>query len=320
MPKQHIVNQCIPHTSTYADKDGFVEKIAEDPLNANLHLRYAVHASKRGRPYLAYAELKTAEYLGAGREQVAKHAAAFRNALPDLKYMNHNQYFRFISLSSEILTRRGKAELSVLDVGGGQGELASFIPDVSYCLAEPTVNGISGTNLPFPDHSFDYVVSCHVLEHIPCDERETFLDQLLSKSRRGVILLNPFHVDGIHVEERLRLFIEITGAQWAQEHLDFILPRVDDIKDYAVSRGLQFFAKPYGTMTTTTAFVFIDYFAAKSGFYDDWQKVNAFFNQKYTEILNSAEYPTAYLIYLGWPEPRKMQPTNALQGMAKRRR
>jgi 2-polyprenyl-3-methyl-5-hydroxy-6-metoxy-1,4-benzoquinol methylase len=59
------------------------------------------------------------------------------------------------------------APIKVLDVGGGHGQLASFLPEASYCLAEPSVNGISGADLPFADRSFDYVVSCHVLEQIP---------------------------------------------------------------------------------------------------------------------------------------------------------
>ena len=60
--------------------------------------------------------------------------------------------------------------------------LASFIPDASYCLVDPSTNGISGVNLPFSNGTFDYVVSCHVLEHIPSGDRNTFLDQLLLKS------------------------------------------------------------------------------------------------------------------------------------------
>jgi hypothetical protein len=294
----------LPKTSNQTPWDSVVETLAKDPLNANLHLQYAIDASKAGWCYLAYAEIKTAEYLGADRKETEKRMTAFRKALPDSASMNHNQYFRFISLSTEILSRAGSTDLSILDVGGGDGRLAAFIPDATYCLAEPTVNGISGTDLPFPDHSFDYVVSCHVLEHIPVARRTLFLDQLLSKARHGVILLNPFHVDGTHVDERLKLFIEITGAQWAKEHLDCVLPTVDDVRGYANDKGLQISIKPNGTLTTAMAFVFIDYFAAKSECFEDWKKVNAFFNEKYTNILDSPQYPNSYLVYLGWPETR----------------
>jgi len=279
-----------------------VETLAKDPLNASLHLQYAIEASNAGSRYLAYAELRTAEYLGADRRETRTLLDAFRRALPDPLTMDHNQYFRFISLSSEILHRAGRTDVSVLDVGGGDGRLAAFIPNASYCLAEPRVNGISGIELPFAADSFDYVVSCHVLEHIPADKRTLFLDQLLSKARRGLILLNPFEVEGTHVEERLRLFVEITGAEWAKEHLDCALPRIDDVKNYAFDRGLEISIKPNGTLTTAAAFVFIDYFAMKSGCYEDWKKVNAFFNEKYTDILDSAQYPNAYLIYLSSPE------------------
>ncbi len=60
-----------------------------------------------GSCHLAYAELKTAEYLGADRREIDKRLDAFKRALPDPLTMNHNQYFRFISLSSEITKSGG---------------------------------------------------------------------------------------------------------------------------------------------------------------------------------------------------------------------
>jgi hypothetical protein len=128
--------------------------------------------------------------------------------------------------------------------------------------------------------------------------RDVFLDQLISKAKRGVILLNPFQVEGTKVDERLRLVIEITGAEWAKEHLECSLPKIEQIEEYALNRGLKLSIKPNGTMVTSLAFVFLDYFAEKSGLHEDFMKVSRFFNESYTHISDSADYPNAYMVYL----------------------
>lgn len=284
------------------EKEDLLKDLAKDPLNGSLHLEYADFARKVGNHFLAYAELKTSAALGVDGKEVGNRLNQFVGSLPNLKTINHNQFFRFASLASEIHKRAGVSNVAILDVGGGNGKLAAFIPEATYCLAEPAVNGISGTSLPFLDHSFDYVVSCHVLEHIPAKERVSFLDQLLSKARRGIILLNPFHVNDTCAEDRFRLVIKITNEQWAKEHLESTLPKVEEIEEYANERGLETCVEPNGTMATSLAFVFVDYFAHRSNLIAEWEKVNQFFNEKYMGILDSKQYPSAYLIYLGWPD------------------
>jgi SAM-dependent methyltransferase len=280
---------------------GVVERLTGRPLDPDLHLELAREAAQDGRPYLAYAALRSAAFLGASPVRVAEQEPAILAALPDNRYMKHNQFFRFASLAAEV-TSRGGAGTSVLDVGGGHGELAAFLPRATqYCLAEPRVNGISGALLPFAGQSFDFVVACHVLEHIAAGERATFLDQLLACARRGVILLNPFNVPGTYPEDRLRLVIDVTDANWAKEHLACTLPGIDEVQQYASRRGLQFEMKPNGTLTTSLAFVFIDHFAARCGDEAQWRHVNAFFNERYTPIMDSPDFPAAYMIYLGRP-------------------
>ncbi len=155
IPKQHGKPSSARQPSKCDTRESFADMITKEPLNPILHLNYADEASRLGRSYLAYAELKTAEFLGADKKEIQQRIKRFQASLPRPEYLNHNRYFRLISTASEIINRGNHTELSVLDVGGGEGQLASFIPQTSYCLAEPTVNGISGIDLPFPDHSFD---------------------------------------------------------------------------------------------------------------------------------------------------------------------
>lgn len=120
-------------------------------------------------------------------------------------------------------------------------------------------------------------------------------------------MLNPFHLEGSHVEERLQLFVDVTAAPWAEEHLACGLPKLQDLEQYAAAKGLQIDIKPNCALLTSMAFVSIDYFAGKAGLRSDWEKVNRFFNKKYVDIINSANYPNAYLIYLGWPQTKREQ-------------
>lgn len=274
----------------------YIDRLMLDPLNPKLHLEYGVEAKNYGQYFLAFAEIKSALFLGAKKETANNYLLQLIDHMPVLHDLNHNQFYRFHSLSSVIKSKSSGPDISILDVGGGNGELASFLPNYQYCLAEPATNGISGTGLPFQDNSFDYVVSCHVLEHIAPEKRNLYLDQLLSKSKSGVILLNPFHLDGTYVRERLQLVIEVTNADWAKEHLECSLPLVTDLEKYALNNNLHFKISPNGTLTTSMAIELMNFFAGRSGMADSAVKINRFFNHKYIDILDSNKYPTAFMV------------------------
>jgi len=192
---------------------------------------------------------------------------------------------------------RGR-RISVLDIGGGDGQLAQFLPGADYFLAEPSVNGISGCELPFADGTFDYVVACHVLEHVMPNQRYRFLDNLVRRARRAVVLLNPFHDARTSVEERLHLFIRITNAQWAKEHLECSLPKLQTVVQYAADRGLRLDYEPNGFMPLSTALVFTRYFSFGPLRAKEFALINEYFNVRLSGLLNSEDCPNAYLITL----------------------
>lgn len=99
---------------------------------------------------------------------------------------------------------------TVLDAGCGEGDLSMRMakrgclvtgsdlsaPNVAACKEYAAQEGVTATfvegdveRLPFPDKSFDYVVSSHVLEHIP--DFVQGVRELNRVARKGVIVAIP---------------------------------------------------------------------------------------------------------------------------------
>lgn len=296
------------------EKENILSALKEDSLNPQLHYALGLVHLCLGDILIANAELRTAEALGYSSEEVKrKIGMIYRqfNLNPNLKgkllseqnlrffrnNLEHNQYFRINILKEFITTLGSKDKLSLMDIGGGDGKLAFFMPNAKYCLVEPSINGISGVGLPFDDDAFDVIIACYVLEHIPKKQRDLFLDQLCSKAKRDVILLNPFSIEGTQERERTKLIYELTGADWAREHMELGLPTIDYVKKYAQSRGYPLKIVPSGTFSTSFAFTLLQHYAMKAGCAEELKRISSFFNEKLSNVLDSEKYPTAYLVH-----------------------
>ncbi len=212
--------------------------------------------------------------------------------------LDHNRHHRLRTLAREIRTVAGSSPCTVVDIGGGDGALAAFLPDDAYLLVEPDTNGLTGLDLPLTPGSVDVVCACHVLEHIAPAQRDGFLDQLVATSRRHVLLLNPFAAPGGRHEQRLQLAVDLTGAPWAREHLACGLPDLDEVRAYARRRGLAAALRPHGAVGTSFTVTMMHHFANLAGRRDQAARINAYLNGLDEELLVSPALPAAWLVHL----------------------
>ncbi len=172
---------------------------------------------------------------------------------PGAAWTAFDRYSRYGAIVRALRATLGAGRLRVLDVGDGAGYLSAFDADldaVSVDLsptAEPLAGTVrlaaDGTRLPFPDASFDAVVSSDALEHVPPGLRDGFLAELVRVSRELVLLAAPFDTPGVAGAEELvrRFVLLVTGSAQEQldEHRDHGLPGVDDTVARFAGLGLQ---------------------------------------------------------------------------------
>jgi len=261
----------------------------------------ALGRSDQAAHWCARLQTEAPQHKPAGRDVLAARAAATTPA--PLETLDHNRYFRMRTLATALdRTSVGVASrLSVLDIGGGDGMLALFLPEMDYALAEPGTNGIAAQALPFGPRSFDVVLACHVLEHIPAESRVAFLETLCRLARRQVVLLNPFRPAASGGGDAwLELVLAVTGAPWAREHLACGFPALEDVLAFAAARGMPCRAEPNGTRTVSTLHVLLSHYAAMAQRSGDLPRINGLLNTIPPEVLHNEDLPTAWLVTLAY--------------------
>jgi hypothetical protein len=156
-----------------------------------------------------------------------------RALLPPDTYDRH----RFVALLI------GDAE-RILDVGGTQGILASFLPGraVTTVNLEPPADVlVSGVELPFDSASFDAVASIDVLEHLPAPERRAHVRELRRVSRATIVVCCPLGTPGHRAAEAdlARWYREQTGRpqRFLEEHHAHGLPSREELEVLGTELG-----------------------------------------------------------------------------------
>lgn len=153
----------------------------------------------------------------------------------------------------------------MLDVGGHfvTMEGVEFLPlaafcseddvvvvDTAYCLLPDFVQG-SGAALPFAEDSFDIVVTCDTLEHVPSTERAAFVSEMLRVSSRYALIASPFYGEEREWAERI-LYQFIVGRGGTHEplrqHIEEGLPDKRALEQQLVSSGVDYCEFPGGNL------------------------------------------------------------------------
>jgi len=185
--------------------------------------------------------------------------------LTELPFDQYQRYKVVQEIARLIKDQQQVSALRVLDVGGlshtyeGQPFLpiSLFLPedeitvlDVQDCGAPNYLRGNADGPLPLPDASYDVVVSCDTLEHVPPERRPAFLDELLRVARQYVVLAAPFDSEDTRLAEQIfyDFHLRRLGAAQPQlcEHRLHGLPDLRAFREDLESRGLPYVEFPSG--------------------------------------------------------------------------
>ena len=277
--------------------ESLLQRIHAAPASAAAHQGLGDYYARRSSFVRAAAEYRTA--LAFERTEAAAYSLA---AIPighdgeTTRCMDSPVYQRIRATALRIKDLYGDKTVRILDVGGGDGSLCLFLPNAEYVLAEPMVNGLTG-DVNLPERSFDVVVLCHVLEHVPTDARDGFLSKLCLKSRGQVLITGPLASsanDGLSD----KLVYEITKAPWAGEHLACVLPTMDSMKAFAQSEGFPVTITPNGNVAADFWFVFASYFASLAAERATLARITQFFNTYLAEGMINPLHPNDFIVEL----------------------
>lgn len=140
---------------------------------------------------------------------------------------------RFLRLHNTAQSVQQRVEKSdcILDVGGFDGALALFLPDHQVDVIDPITTGGSGHSIAAD--SYDVVVSIDALEHVPPDERESFLNQLANAARKHLFINFP----GRQTARAQQLIFDLTSNPLVKEHVLWNLPDMFEVTAWVENVG-----------------------------------------------------------------------------------
>lgn len=112
-------------------------------------------------------------------------------------------YYQIDSIHEAMLSAGNKSDFKILEVGKGNGFVSDYLKKFDYNVTtadfdpelKPDVVA-DIRKLPFQNGSFDLVMACEVLEHLPFQDFEKTLEELKRVSGKHVMISLPYRSTG----------------------------------------------------------------------------------------------------------------------------
>lgn len=165
-----------------------------------------------------------------------------------LRFQAVDVYLRYSFIAQQL----SADEKNILEVGGANTALHEFLTH-NYSLtiidkdthykAPTNISYIlnSNSNIPFPDNAFDCIISTAMLEHIPRDQRQEFIDEWKRVGKR-ILLYVPFGTHGRKYDLLLWRLKKCFGMhdKWTEEHIMYGIPTLVELKEYFPTAKITF--------------------------------------------------------------------------------
>jgi ubiquinone/menaquinone biosynthesis C-methylase UbiE len=163
-------------------------------------------------------------------KETQRQSILSRNPSLNATSVDFNQNLRFQYIIKNLKHQIHSADNSViLDVGAGMGTLANYLTGQNCSVVNLETGRkrklknqviADGRSLPFKDQAFDVIVSSDVLEHIAAQDRDSFLQEMLRCSKKGLIITYSKIHSGNPNRGAIRIFEAFTRAHpdWYIEH------------------------------------------------------------------------------------------------------
>ncbi len=110
---------------------------------------------------------------------------------------------------------------NVLEIGKGNGTVSDYLKKLDYKVTTADIDQALNPDivadirkLPFQDGSFDLVMACEVLEHLPFLEFEKILEELKRVSKKYILLSLPYRSTGFEAVFKFPFIRSIIGSSF----------------------------------------------------------------------------------------------------------